>query len=112
MLKQLKSGQTAKKCKTGHIGHINFLNKGGLNKFFNKFGINCNLSYLLVTETMSPLVVWSEVCMAHFNVPSTVCITPITPHMDGSNADFAPHMEQRHSFRDQIITKTAKSPIS
>ena len=27
--------------------------------------------------------------------------------MDGSNVDFALHMEQRHSFRDQIIAKTA-----
>ena len=26
--------------------------------------------------------------------------------VDGSNADFTPHREQRHSFRDQIIAKT------
>ena len=24
-------------------------------------------------------------------------------HMDGRHADFAPYMERRHSFRDQII---------
>ena len=29
------------------------------------------------------------------------------PHMEGSHADFAPHMKWRHSFRDQIIAKTA-----
>ena len=29
------------------------------------------------------------------------------PHIEGSKADFAPHMERRHSFRDQIIAKTA-----
>ena len=28
-------------------------------------------------------------------------------HMDGRHADFAPHMVRRHSFRDQIIAKTA-----
>ena len=30
-----------------------------------------------------------------------------TPHIEGSHADFAPHMEQRHSLGDQIIAKTA-----
>ena len=29
------------------------------------------------------------------------------PHIEGKQADCAPHMERRHSFRDQIITKTA-----
>ena len=29
------------------------------------------------------------------------------PHMEGSHSDFAPHIERRHSFRDQIIAKTA-----
>ena len=29
------------------------------------------------------------------------------PHMEGRHADFAPHIERRHSFRDQIIAKTA-----
>ena len=68
-----------------------------------------------------------KVCMAPFNVGSTVCITFIhvrskvckfAPHMNGSNADFArhieerhadfaPHMEWRHSCKDQIIAKTA-----
>ena len=28
-------------------------------------------------------------------------------HMEGSHVDLAPHMEQRHSFRDKIISKTA-----
>ena len=29
------------------------------------------------------------------------------PHMEGSYADFTLHMEWRHSFRDQIIAKVA-----
>ena len=31
------------------------------------------------------------------------------PHREGSHADFAPHMEQRHNFRDQQIAKIANS---
>ena len=49
---------------SGHKGQINSLNIGGLNKLFNIFGRKCNLSYLLVLETMSPLDVRSKVCMA------------------------------------------------
>ena len=90
-------------------------------KFLYKFGRNCNLNCFLDPETMSPLHVRSEVCIAPFHVQSKVCIAPFhvrskvykfAPHMDGSNADFAPHMEeshadfaphmeQRHSCRDQ-----------
>ena len=29
------------------------------------------------------------------------------PHMEWSHADFAPHMERRHGFRNQIIAKNA-----
>ena len=29
------------------------------------------------------------------------------PQMKGKQADFAPHKERRHSFRDQIIAKSA-----
>ena len=55
---------------------------------------------------MSPLYVWSKVCMAPFHVRSKVCIAPIhvrskvcqiVPHMDGNDADFAPHMEGSHA---------------
>ena len=31
------------------------------------------------------------------------------PHMEGSNADFAPHFEQRHCFKDQKMAKIAIS---
>ena len=63
--------------KSGHKGHMNFLNIGDLNKFFNFFGRKCNLSYFLVPETMSPLDVRSKVCMAPFDLRSKVCIAPI-----------------------------------
>ena len=43
--------------------------------------------------------VWSEVCLAPFHVQSKVCIAPI--YVRRKFADFAPHIEQRHSFRDQ-----------
>ena len=33
------------------------------------------------------------------------------PHMVGSHADFAPHIERRHSFRDQKIAEIAISAI-
>ena len=59
--------------KSGHIGHINFLKIGGL----NKFGKTCNMSNLLVPVTMSLLYVRSKVCMAPFHVRSKVCIAPI-----------------------------------
>ena len=57
--------------KSCHIGHKNSLNIGVLKKLLYKFGRNSNLSYFLDPETMSPL--------------------------DGSNADFAPHMEESHA---------------
>ena len=67
---------------------------------------------------MSPLHVWSEVCMAPFHVQSK--FADFSPHMDGSNADFAPHMEgsnadfnphieRRHRFRDQQIAQMSIS---
>ena len=31
------------------------------------------------------------------------------PHMEGSHADFAPHIERRHSFRDQKVAQIAFS---
>ena len=34
-----------------------------------------------------------------------------TLHMEGSHVDFAPQMELRHGFRDQIIAKTASFAI-
>ena len=40
-------------------------------------GKNRKLSYYLVPEAMSPLHVWSEVCLALFHVRSKVCIAPI-----------------------------------
>ena len=102
------------------------LEQGDVHNILNFFRRKCNLRYLLVLETMSPLDVWSKVCMAPFHVRSKVCIAPIhvwskickfaphmnwsnadfAPHMEGSHADFVPHMERRHSFRDQIIAKT------
>ena len=119
--------QNSLPLKSCHIGHKKSLNIGVLKKFLYKFGRNCNLSYFLDPETMSPLHVRSEVCIAPFHVRSKVCIAPFhvrskvnkfAPHMDGSNADFAPHMgeshadfaphmEQRHSCRDQKIAKFA-----
>ena len=94
-------------------------------------GINGNFSYFLVPETMSPLHVWSKVCMAPFHVRSKVCIAPFyvpskdckfaphlersnadfALHMEGSHADFAPHMERRHSVWDQQIAKIAMYAI-
>ena len=83
-----------------------------------------NSSYFLVPETMSPLLVRREVCMAPFHVRSKDGIAPFhvrskvckfSPHMDG-NANFVPHIEgshadmgRRHSFRDQKIAKVAIS---
>ena len=102
--------------KTGHIGYINFFNIGGLNKFFLKLGITCNLGYFLIPKTIFLLHVQSKVWKAPIHVRSKVCkfaphmdgsIADFAPHMEGRPADFAPHMEQRHSFRDQIITNTA-----
>ena len=81
--------------KSGHIGYINSLNMGGLNKLYKKIGRNLILSYFSVLETISSLYVRSKVCMAPFNVRSIVC--KFAPHMDGSNADFAPHMEGSHA---------------
>ena len=47
--------------------------------------------------------------MAPFNVQSKDCIALIhvrsNLHMEGRHADFAPHIERGHSFRDQIIAK-------
>ena len=65
---------------------------------------------------MAPFHVQSKVCIAPIHVRSKVC--KFAPHMHGSNQDFPPHMEgsqanfalqieQRQSFRDQIIAKTA-----
>ena len=59
-------------------------------------GVNGNFSYLFVTETMSPLHVWSKVCMAPFHVWSYVCMAPFmvgsklsvfVSHIEGSNDD-------------------------
>ena len=56
--------------------------------------------------------------MAPFHVRRKVCIAAIfvrskleyfASHKDGSNADFATHMEWRHRFRDQKIVKVANS---
>ena len=67
---------------------------------------------------MSLLQGRSKVCMAPIHVRSKVCIAPIhvqskfvhfAPCMEKSNADFAPHMEWRHSFRVQKITQIAIS---
>ena len=76
---------------------------------------------------MAPFHVRSKVSIAPIHVRSKVCkFAPhmdgsnaefalhmegshadFAPHMEGSHADFALHMERRHSFRDQIIAKTA-----
>ena len=67
--------------------------------------IFCNLLVLVV---ISPFNVRSKICMstscascAPFHVRSK-----IAPHMERSNADFAPDMERRHSFRDQKFIKS------
>ena len=54
---------------------------------------------------MAPFHVRSRVCIASIDVRSKLC--KFAPHIDGCNADFAPPMDQRHSFRDKIISKTA-----
>ena len=46
-------------------------------------GVNGNFSYLFVTETMSPLHVWSKVCMAPFKVGSKLSV--FASHIEGSN---------------------------
>ena len=61
----------------------------------------------LVPETVSPLHVRSEVCIAPFYVRSKDY--EFATHLEGSNANFAQHMEQRHSFRDQQTAKIATS---
>ena len=62
------------------------------------------------------LHVRSKVCIAPIHMRSKVCKFALhmegsnadfAPHMEGSHANFALHMERRHSFRDQIISKTA-----
>ena len=45
----------------------------------------------LVPATMSPLHVWSKVCMPIFHVRNKVCIAPI--HVPSKFVNFAPHME-------------------
>ena len=80
---------------------------------------------------MSPLHVRSEVCMVPLHVRSKFCFAPffvwtkdckLAPllersitdfalHKEGSHADFVPHMERRHSFRDQQIAKIDISAI-
>ena len=63
---------------------------------------------------MAAFHVRNKVCIAPFQVQSKFAV--IAPHIQGSNADFAPyiggsyagfalHMERRHSFRDQKISK-------
>ena len=75
---------------------------------------------------MAPLHVWSKVCNSPIHVRSKYAdffnerskVRKFAPPMDGSNTDFALHMERRqadfasrmerrHSSRDQIIVKTA-----
>ena len=79
------------------------------NHFLKKFGRNCKLAMF---------------CFAPFYARSKVCIAPFLPCAkqslliwsahgwkqcrlcsEGSHADFALHMEWRHSYRDQIIAK-------
>ena len=102
---------------SSYIGLNKSLNLVGFQRFFKNI---CRVSifyYFLVPETMSPLHVQSQVCMASLRVRSEVCIAHIyvwskvciahiyvqskvcqfAPHMDGSNADFAPHMEGSHA---------------
>ena len=68
---------------SGHKGHINSLNIGGLNKFFKKIGRKCNLSYLLVLETMFPLDLRSKVCMASFHVRRKVYMCGVRFQVSG-----------------------------
>ena len=63
--------------KSGHIGHKNSLNIGGLNKFINFVWQKLQFELFVVSETMSLLYVRSKVCMAHFHVQSKVWIAPI-----------------------------------
>ena len=76
------------------------------------------IQLFVVPKTVSPLHVWSKVCIAPFYVRSKDhkfashlewSNADFAPHMEGSNADFAPHMERRHSFRDQQIAKISIS---
>ena len=82
-------------------------------------------------ELMSPLHVWSKVCMAPLLVQSKVCIAPIhvrskvcqfpshmyrsnadfATHMEESHADLAPHLEWRHSFEVKIWSEIAQEHI-
>ena len=65
---------------------------------------------------MAPFNVQSKVCIEPIHVRSKVCKlardmdgsnADFAPHIEGRQADFAPRMERRHSFRDQIMAKTA-----
>ena len=99
--------------KRGEIGHTNF--KKGFQK--NMFDL-CRISYVLVPGTISSLNVQSKVGMAPFTVQNKVCIAPFHVRskvskfallMEGSHADFAPHKDRRHSFREQKIAEIAIS---
>ena len=97
--------------KSGHKGHINSLNIGGLNKFFNFF----------VAENAIWASFWSlKICLCSMCEAKSEWLpsmwgakSALLPSMCGaksanlSHTDFVPHMKQRHSFRDQIIAKTA-----
>ena len=65
------------------------------------------LAIFFVLVAVSTTNVRSKVCMAPFLVQSKDC--KFVPHLEGSNADFASHMERRHSFWDQQIAKRAIS---
>ena len=64
---------------------------GGLKKLYLKISRNCNLTNLLVPETMFPLHVQREVCIAPFYVRSKACTASI--HVRRKLADFGPHMD-------------------
>ena len=86
------------------------------NRFLSPFWVQLLKSpCYFVPETVSPLHVRSKVFMAPFHVRSIGPFYVWTKdckfarHLEGSNADFAPHMQRRHSFRDKQIAKIAKS---
>ena len=63
-------------------------------------------SFKNLTKNLNLAIFWSlKLCLCSMCGANSVW--KFAPHMEGSHADFALHMERRYSFRDQIIAKTA-----